>query len=99
MLYQLANGRVIHLSIEEYLSLSDNDIQDLNGMNIGDYPTSHWHDSVIRNEKKTVIKKEITLDYELDSDEVSPSVTISLDSLTVDEVETINNIEDTTEEN
>jgi len=99
MLYQLANGRVINLSIEEYLSLSDNDIQDLNGMNIGDYPTSHWHDSVIRNEKKTVIKKEITLDYELDSDEVSPSVTISLDSLTVDEVETINNIEDTTEEN
>lgn len=99
MLYQLANGRVIHLSIEEYLSLSDNDIQDLNGMNIGDYPTSHWHDSVIRNEKKTVIKKEITLDYELDSDEVSSSVTISLDSLTVDEVETINNIEDTTEEN
>ena len=99
MLYQLANGRVIHLSIEEYLNLSDNDIQDLNGMNIGDYPTSHWHDSVIRNEKKTVIKKEITLDYELDSDEVSPSVTISLDSLTVDEVETINNIEDTTEEN
>lgn len=99
MLYQLANGRVIHLSIEEYLSLSDNDIQDLNGMNIGDYPTSHWHDSVIRNEKKTVIKKEITLDYELDSDEVSPSVTISIDSLTVDEVETINNIEDTTEEN
>lgn len=99
MLYQLANGRVIHLSIEEYLSLSDNDIQDLNGMNIGDYPTSHWHDSVIRNEKKTVIKKEITLDYELDSDEVSSSITISLDSLTVDEVETINNIEDTTEEN
>lgn len=99
MLYQLANGRVIHLSIEEYLNLSDNDIQDLNGMNIGDYPTSHWHDSVIRNEKKTVIKKEITLDYELDSDEVSSSITISLDSLTVDEVETINNIEDTTEEN
>ena len=99
MLYQLANGRVINLSIEEYLSLSDNDIQDLNGMNIGDYPTSNWHDSVIRNEKKTVAKKEITLDYELDSDEVSPSVTISLDSLTVDEVETIKNIEDTTEEN
>lgn len=97
MLYQLANGRVIHLSIEEYLSLSDNDIQDLNGMNVGDYPTSNWHDSVIRNEKKTVIKKEITLDYELDSDEVSPSITISLDSLTVDEVETIKNIEDTTE--
>ena len=99
MLYQLANGKVIKLSIEEYLSLSDNDIQDLNGMNIGDYPTSHWHDSAIRKEKKTVIKKEITLDYELDSDEVSPSVTISIDSLTVDEVETINNIEDTTEEN
>ena len=99
MLYQLANGRVINLSIEEYLSLSDNDIQDLNGMNIGDYPTSHWHDSAIRKEKKTVTTKEISLDYEKDSDEVSPSVTISINTLTVDEVETINNIEDTTEEN
>ena len=99
MLYQMPNGRVIHLSIEEYMSLSDNDIQDLNGMNIGNYPTSNWHDSAIRKEKKVTTVKEISLDYELDSDEVSPSTTISLDSLTVDEVETINNIEDTTEEN
>jgi hypothetical protein len=99
MLYQLPNGRVIHLSIEEYLSLSDNDIQDLNGMNIGDYPTSHWHDSAIKKEKKSTTVKEVSLDYDEDSEEVSPSVTISLDSLTVDEVETIKNIEDTTEEN
>jgi hypothetical protein len=98
MILQLANGKVIHLSIEEYLNLSDNDIQDLNGMNIGDYPTSHWHDSVIKNEKKTVVKKEISLDYDLDSDEVAPSTTTSLNSLTVDEIETITNIEDTTEE-
>ena len=32
MIYQLPNGRIIELSIEEYLSLSDDEIRDLNGL-------------------------------------------------------------------
>lgn len=97
MLYQLPNGKVIHITIEEYLNLSDSDIQDLNGMHIGDYPTSHWHDSAIKKEKKNNKPKEISLDYDEDSDEVGPS-TVSINSLTVDDVEAINNIEDISEE-
>lgn len=98
MLYQLPNGKIIHITIEEFLSLSDSDLQDLNGMNVGDYPTSHWHDSAIKKEKTINRKQEISLDYDQDSDEVSVSITISINSLTVDDIETINNIEDVSDE-
>jgi hypothetical protein len=30
MIYQLPNGRIIHLSLEQYLDMSDQDLQDLN---------------------------------------------------------------------
>tara|TARA_R110002110_G_scaffold256563_4_gene472558 strand:+ start:519 stop:791 length:273 start_codon:yes stop_codon:yes gene_type:complete len=30
MIYQLPNGRIIHLSLEQYLDMSDQDIQELN---------------------------------------------------------------------
>ena len=97
MLYQLPNGRIINLTVEEFLNLSDNDIQDLNGMNVGDYPTSNWHGSAIKKDKKSTQQKEISLDYDQDSDEVGPS-TVSLNNLTVDDIETINNIEDISED-
>lgn len=32
MIYQLPNGRIIELSIEQYLDLSDKDLKDLNGL-------------------------------------------------------------------
>lgn len=37
MLYQLPNGKVINITLEEYLSMSDTDLQDLNGLNVGDH--------------------------------------------------------------
>ncbi len=32
MIYQLPNGRIIELSVEQYLDLTDSDIKDLNGL-------------------------------------------------------------------
>jgi hypothetical protein len=98
MIIQMPNGKVIHLSIEEYLSLSDTDLQDLNGMNVGSYPTSHWHDSSIRKETKVTKEKEITLDYDPDSEELLSSLNLSINTLTVDDIETITNIEDLSED-
>ena len=37
MLYQLPNGKVIHLSIEEYLDLTDEDIQYLMSIDYGEH--------------------------------------------------------------
>jgi hypothetical protein len=37
MLYNLPTGKTIYLTIEEYLNLTDQDIQELIALNFGDY--------------------------------------------------------------
>jgi hypothetical protein len=32
MIYQLPNGRIIELSVEQYLDMTDSDVKDLNGL-------------------------------------------------------------------
>ena len=49
MLYQLPNGKVVYLSLDEYLSLDRQGIQDLIAMNVGNVPTSNWYGSVIKH--------------------------------------------------
>jgi len=69
MIYQLANGKVIYMSLEEYLNLSDDDIEFLISIDYGDYASSPWHGSQIRSKVKIV-------DENLDSyeeDEIHPS--------------------------
>lgn len=51
-MYQLPNGKVIHLTVEEYLDLTDNDMQYLMSVNAGEYTNSPFTGSVIRNRKK-----------------------------------------------
>lgn len=52
MIYQLPNGKIIHLSVEDYLDLTDQDIQALMSVNAGDHPRSVWHGSVIKSRKR-----------------------------------------------
>ena len=47
MIFSLPNGKVINLTIEEYLNLTDEDIQTLMALNYGEYPTSQWYGSSI----------------------------------------------------
>jgi len=49
MLYQLPNGKTIHLDVEDYLSLTDIDIQNLIALNIGDAHLNPFKQSVIYN--------------------------------------------------
>jgi|TARA_A100000172_G_scaffold64689_1_gene44170 hypothetical protein len=54
MIYQLPNGRIIELSIEEYLSLTDEEIRDLNGLS-NDYTsdiTNPFYKSALKNKQK-----------------------------------------------
>ena len=56
MIYQLPNGRIIELSIEEYLSLTDDEIRDLNGLS-NDYTsdiTNPFYKSALKNKQKKV---------------------------------------------
>ena len=54
MLYQLPNGKVIHLSIEEYLDLTDLDIQYLMSIDYGDTVLDPFSGSAINNNVKEI---------------------------------------------
>jgi len=63
MLYQLPNGRVVYLSIEEYLDLTPEDIQYLVSLNQGETPTDPFFGSITRG------KRIRTTDFEEPDDE------------------------------
>ena len=52
MLYQLPNGKVIHLSIEEYLDLTDEDVQYLMSIDYGEYIRDPFMGSAVENNTK-----------------------------------------------
>lgn len=58
MLYQLPNGKTIHLSIEDYLSLTDQDIQYLMSVNAGASVQNPWHGSPISKKSRPYIEEE-----------------------------------------
>ena len=88
MLYQLPNGKVISISVGQYLDMTDQDIQDLIAGNCGDYPYSQWQHSAIRKERRAN-KKDIdkSIDYQEESDEIPVQVintTIAI--ITIDDI-------------
>jgi hypothetical protein len=87
MLYQLPTGKVISLTLDEYLNLSDNDIQWLISTNAGQYSQSPWHGSILREGKKAKpqLNKE-NLEYPMDDDELSPQI-ISIETLNIDQLD------------
>lgn len=52
MLYQLPNGKVIHISIEEYLDLTDEDIQYLMSLDYGEHITDPFSGSALKKNTK-----------------------------------------------
>ena len=49
MIYQLPNGKVVHLSIEEFLELSDEDIQYLMSIDYGEHIRDPFTGSAVEN--------------------------------------------------
>jgi hypothetical protein len=47
MLYQLPNGKVIEISTEQFLEMSDEELEYLIAYNYGDYVENPWFGSVI----------------------------------------------------
>lgn len=52
MLYQLPNGKVVHLSIEEYLDLTDEDVQYLMSLDYGEHVRDPFTDSAVGHNSK-----------------------------------------------
>jgi len=52
MLYQLPNGKVVHLSIEEYLDLTDEDVQYLMAFDYGEHILNPFTGSAVDKNSK-----------------------------------------------
>ena len=57
MYYQLPTGKVVQMSIEDYLNLTYRDIQYLLSINAGEYIHNPWADSAISRIKKEIIEE------------------------------------------
>jgi len=86
MLYQLSNGKVIYLTIEQYLELTDLDIQQLIAMDAGDFAPNPFHDSAINNK---TIEKEYDFSYIADDDKEEIN-NIKSEDLSIDDIIDLN---------
>jgi hypothetical protein len=87
MLYQLPTGKVISLTIDEYLNLTDQDIQFLISVNAGEYANSPWVGSSIRN-KSSISKDVVTneMDYTDPDEDKSHGDNPNLDEISLDDI-------------
>jgi hypothetical protein len=53
MFYQLPNGRVIEMSTEQYIEMSDEELEYLIAFNYGDHLENPWHGSILSKHDKT----------------------------------------------
>jgi hypothetical protein len=51
MLYQLPNGKVIEISLEDYLEMTDVDFQNIMAFNLGEHINNPWVNSAIDNDE------------------------------------------------
>jgi|APGre2960657404_1045060.scaffolds.fasta_scaffold156780_2 hypothetical protein len=80
MLYQLPNGKVIHMSIDEYLSLTDDDVRFLVSVNAGE--------TIINPFQGSVLQDNIKDDVEYEEEEVLDETDVII--FDIDEEKTLN---------
>lgn len=76
MIYQLPTGKIIYITVEQFLALSDDELDMLSTQNIGEYARSPWVGSVIKKPVKREIKEDhddhdSSIDYIEESEELS----------------------------
>ena len=71
MLYQLPNGKVVHLTLDQYLNLTDEDVQYLVSLDYGSVIHSPWTESAVIDNSKQVEEEDKSIDFEFESDELS----------------------------
>lgn len=86
MIYQLPTGKIIYITVEQFLALSDDELDSLSSMNIGEYAKSPWVGSAIKNtKKKEVIDDDLrhdeSIDYNEESEELSGEKPILTDEV------------------
>jgi len=73
MLYQLPNGKTIHLTLDQVLGITDEDIQYLVSIEYGNVIHSPWAESAITDKGKHIDEEDKSIDFQIESDEFSKS--------------------------
>ena len=90
MQYQLPNGRVINITIEQYLSMSDNDIQYMICINAGESVHNPFTGSAL-DENTTEKQKEYDFTF-IPDDEVEIKE-ISIEDLSQDDLDRLDTLD------
>jgi len=86
MIYQLPTGKIVHLSLEEYLNLTDEDVQYLISTGTGSSPNNPFYSSALSKpsgvkDKTPTEAHDTSLDYKIDNDDVEGFEGVDLDQL------------------
>ncbi len=86
MLYQLPNGKTIYLTVEQFLDLTEQDIQDLVASGHGETPINPFFGSVIRKGPIEVSfedeeSDDIGLDFDVEGDDPDTHGPIDLNNI------------------
>jgi hypothetical protein len=68
LLYQLPNGKVIEISTEQFVDMTDEELEYLIAYNYGDVQENPWFGSVLIKQ----VKEEFIEDLPIDLTEISP---------------------------
>jgi len=89
MIYQLPNGKIVFISVEQYLDLSDDDINYLcnPANNHGNYPGSLWTGSTISKKTRSENPEDIDtgIDYTEDDPDKSHGDNLGIEELPLDD--------------
>ena len=82
MLYQLPNGKVLHLSVEDYLSMTDEELDQLVNSGYGEYISQNTKFSTrSTRDKAKPIDPSSGLDYTPDNDETDIQGPIDINNI------------------
>lgn len=79
MLYQLPNGKVIEISTEQYIEMSDEELEYLIAYNYGDVLEDPWFGSVLSKQSKDVEILPDLIDIPEEEKLMNPDLDINLE--------------------
>lgn len=91
MIYQLASGKIIYITVDQFLALSDEELDALGSTGIGEYAKSPWVGSAIKKPTSKISKEDQeemdrSIDYIEDSEELGGEKPIITDEVFIEEI-------------
>jgi hypothetical protein len=79
MIYQLPSGKVIEMSVEQYLDMTDDQLDRLIARNQGDVVEDPWHGSILSRQKVSLIDDEDLFPDLTDLDQIEKYSDLDID--------------------